>query len=370
MLKGYIEGYYGRLFSQDERAKVINHMGKLKMDFYLYGPKEDLYHRIEWGKTYPAEEQKTLRNLVDQCKKNKIKPIFAISPGLQSSVLSKNFIKTLTSKLKQAHQLGFNDFAIFFDDIEHKKDKELAKFHLTIINLVSSVDFLKKNSLMVCPTVYCKSFAKGNIQKNEYLKALAEDIDPSISILWTGDEVVSQSIPQKGIKELKSLFSNPIIIWDNYYANDYCPSRFYIGPYKGRKSLGNLTKAIGINPTGMPYTDMMCLSRFMKEETDKQILNNFDIPSEFIKILPYFSDPFKNFPLLKPRDIEKLQKTQYKLCIEWKSDLQLEWAPFLWQFYSDLLLLKKLKKKDSKFNLEEWVKRRYSDPLKKTILRN
>ena len=370
MLKGYIEGYYGRLFSRDERAKVINHMGKLKMDFYLYGPKEDLYHRIEWGKTYPSKEQKTLRNLVDQCKKNKIKPIFAISPGLQSSKLSKNFVKTLTSKLKQAHQLGFNDFAIFFDDIEHKKDKELAKFHLTIINLVSSIDFLKKNSLMVCPTVYCKSFAKGNIQKNEYLKVLAEDIDPSISILWTGDEVVSQSIPQKGIKELKSLFSNPIIIWDNYYANDYCPSRFYIGPYKGRKSLGNLTKAIGINPTGMPYTDMMCLSRFMKEETDKQILNNFDIPSEFIKILPYFSDPFKNFPLLKPRDIEKLQKTQYKLCIEWKSDLQLEWAPFLWQFYSDLLLLKKLKKGDSKFNLEEWVKRRYSDPLKKTILRN
>ena len=74
MLKGYIEGYYGRLFSKDERARVINHMGKLKMDFYLYGPKEDLYHRIEWGKTYPAEEQKTLRNLVDQCKKNKIKP--------------------------------------------------------------------------------------------------------------------------------------------------------------------------------------------------------------------------------------------------------------------------------------------------------
>ena len=113
IINGYIEGYYGRLFSQEERAKVIYHMGKLKMDFYLYGPKEDLYHRIEWGKTYPAEEQKTLRNLVDQCKKNKIKPIFAISPGLQSSVLSKNFIKTLTSKLKQAHQLGFKDFAIF-----------------------------------------------------------------------------------------------------------------------------------------------------------------------------------------------------------------------------------------------------------------
>ena len=71
MLKGYIEGYYGRLFSQDERAKVINHMGKLKMDFYLYGPKEDLYHRIEWGKTYPAKEQKTLRVLLTDVRKIK-----------------------------------------------------------------------------------------------------------------------------------------------------------------------------------------------------------------------------------------------------------------------------------------------------------
>ena len=35
------------------------------MDFYLYGPKEDLYHRIQWAKPYPVEEQKTLRNLVD-----------------------------------------------------------------------------------------------------------------------------------------------------------------------------------------------------------------------------------------------------------------------------------------------------------------
>ena len=39
-------------------------------------------------------------------------------------------------------------------------------------------------------------------------------------------------------------------------------------------------------------------------------------------------------------------------------------------FPCNTLLLKRLKKRDSKFNLEEWVKRRYSDPLKKTILRN
>ena len=75
-----------------------------------------------------------------------------------------------------------------------------------LFNSFSSIKGLKRNPLMVCPTVYCKSFAKGDIKNNEYLKVLAREIDPSISILWTGDEVVSQSIPQKGIKELKSLF--------------------------------------------------------------------------------------------------------------------------------------------------------------------
>ena len=115
---------------------------------------------------------------------------------------------------------------------------------------------------------------------------------------------------------------------------------------------------------------MICLSRFMQEKTDRQIVDSFDIPQEFIKVFPYFSDPFKNLPSLSLNNIDKLLKTQYKLCIEWKGDLQLEWAPFLWKFYLDLALLKKIKKGDSQFNLEQWLNRRYSDPLKKTILRN
>ena len=46
MQKGYIEGYYGRLFSKEEREIVVSHMGNLKMDFYIYGPKEAPYHRL------------------------------------------------------------------------------------------------------------------------------------------------------------------------------------------------------------------------------------------------------------------------------------------------------------------------------------
>ena len=100
---------------------------------------------------------------------------------------------------------------------------------------------------------------------------MSRGIDPLTTIMWTGDEVVSQSIPKRALKDLKDLFSNPIIIWDNYYANDYCPSRFYIGPHSGRKSLINEVKGIGINPTGLPFTDMICLSR--SAERERQIIS-------------------------------------------------------------------------------------------------
>ena len=370
MLKGYIEGYYGRLFSQEERAKVINHMAKLNMDFYIYGPKEDPYHRVSWEENYPPETERILKSLVDQCKKNKISPVFSLSPGLKISKSTKVIKNYLLAKFRQARKMGFEDFAIFFDDIEHKRDKNLAESHLRIIELVQSFDVSKDSKITICPTVYCTSFAKGDIKNNEYLKSLSEGIDPSISIMWTGKEVVSQSISKKDLKELKDLFSNPIIIWDNYYANDYCPSRFYIGPHSGRKTINNEVQGIGINPTGLPVTDMICLSRFVADKSTREILKEFKIPREFIKVLPYFTNPFKNLPSLDDKNIDAILNTKETLCIEWKSELQLEWAPFLWKFYLDLILLKKIKNEDNQFNLEEWLKRRYSDPLKKIILRN
>lgn len=369
MLKGYIEGYYGRFFSEHERCKVLNHMGRLNMDFYLYGPKEDPFHRVSWEKPYPVSKEKILKSFIKDSKRNSVTPVFALSPGMNITKFSNKYINSLTKKIVQAKKIGFKDFAILFDDIDQARNAELAEIHLKIIQHVSSIKGINKNPLMICPTVYCKSFARGEIKDNEYLQVLAANIDPNINILWTGDEVVSQSISLKSLKDLKSLFKNPIIIWDNLYANDYCPTRFFIGAYTGRASLDKTVEGVGINPTGLPITDSICLERFVSPKTDQQIINSYNIPKNFKFILPYFLDPFKKHQNLTAKKIDKLLSTQNELCIEWKSELQLEWAPFLWNFYLDLILLKKINDGQSEFSLEEWLKRRYSDPLTRTILR-
>ena len=57
--------------------------------------------------------------------------------------------------------MGFEEFAIFFDDIGHKRDKYLAESHLEIIEQLKSLDFIEDSSITVCPTVCVKALQGG-----------------------------------------------------------------------------------------------------------------------------------------------------------------------------------------------------------------
>ena len=54
-VRGYIEGYYGRLLSWPERHDLLGTMHNLGMNAYLYAPKEDACHRIRWRQDWDQE---------------------------------------------------------------------------------------------------------------------------------------------------------------------------------------------------------------------------------------------------------------------------------------------------------------------------
>ena len=54
--KGYIEGFYGRFMSMNDRTILLKKLSELSMDFYIYGPKEDPYHRSNWTSIYPLDK--------------------------------------------------------------------------------------------------------------------------------------------------------------------------------------------------------------------------------------------------------------------------------------------------------------------------
>ncbi|MGB2069624.1 MAG: beta-N-acetylglucosaminidase domain-containing protein, partial [Candidatus Puniceispirillaceae bacterium] len=54
-MRGYIEGYYGRILSWQERHRIVDQLAALGMSSYVYAPKEDVNHRIAWRTAWDGE---------------------------------------------------------------------------------------------------------------------------------------------------------------------------------------------------------------------------------------------------------------------------------------------------------------------------
>ena len=70
ILYGYIEGYYGRLLSWEDRHRIVMGLNKNKMNYYFYAPKEDEKHRLNWRRNYKNEWTKKFKIFADIAKKN------------------------------------------------------------------------------------------------------------------------------------------------------------------------------------------------------------------------------------------------------------------------------------------------------------
>lgn len=130
-LRGVVEGFYGTPWTFDDRADIIDFCRKNNLNSYIYAPKDDPYHREQWRKPYPADKLAELKQLVAVAKKNNVRFIFAVSPGLDlnyKGTKGDEDFKLMIKKLDAMYQIGVRDFAIFFDDIKDKNGNEQAEF--------------------------------------------------------------------------------------------------------------------------------------------------------------------------------------------------------------------------------------------------
>jgi hyaluronoglucosaminidase len=58
--RGLVEGYYGNPYSEADRMGLLKMFGELKMNVYIYGPKDDAYHKSKWREEYPADLAKKI----------------------------------------------------------------------------------------------------------------------------------------------------------------------------------------------------------------------------------------------------------------------------------------------------------------------
>ena len=351
---GYIEGYYGRILSWKSRKLIIKSLKKNKMNTYFYAPKEDICHRTCWRKKYSKNWRLNFQNFIKLSKKNNINVIAGIAPGLDFNFkelldISKNNqnsdFEFLLKKAKQLLEDGATSIALMLDDIPNDFKKKFGinisegKYHGILANKLSQK--LGQNIFFV-PRIYADELI---IENPSYLEDLSKILNPYVKIFYCGKNVVTKTF--KNRERIKNILPNEIIFWDNFYANDYCPRRFFIGPTSGRENLKNIM----INPTGLIKTDLLILdifgfSVFEKFSLQKweNIITAHEIPKVFFKIKKFFLRPdFGQNPStqtynISNDDIEILDHLLWK----WKGKLSREWYPYLFGLKQDLQINKNL----------------------------
>ena len=95
--RGVVEGFYGNPWSHTDRLRQFDFYGKNKLNVYIYGPKDDPYHRNQWREPYPEAEAARISELAKAAAQNTTLA-FALSQS-SSMIFSVQSSQRVTSRL-------------------------------------------------------------------------------------------------------------------------------------------------------------------------------------------------------------------------------------------------------------------------------
>ncbi|NLI40046.1 MAG: hypothetical protein GX421_02490 [Caldisericales bacterium] len=235
---GAIEGYYGKPLSLERRTSLVRTMGSIGLNFFMVAPKNEPHLAKKWRDDLPETLRAEMSQLAVICKENGIELCLSISPG---SRFHKGEIALLVKRVYQLSSYNPNCFALLFDDIGVLRSGNLGKLHAEASNAVLS-SIRKRNPfarLLVCPTQYFGS------RKSEYLCNFLVNLDRSITIFWTGPDVVPEEIGNQSFADFRKVAGRDVVVWDNYPVNDFNPKCLWLGEYYGRH-IGVARKSFGL----------------------------------------------------------------------------------------------------------------------------
>ena len=419
---GYVEGYYGRLFDWQERKAIVDVLARNNLGRYLYAPKEDIKHRYRWREPY---DKAWLQQFADFCayaNQHKVSVIAGVAPGLDfdfGDLPSSADFNALLSKCLKLIEYGADDICLLMDDIDadfHKRSGSIeseGKAHALLANILADQlpgSFAENTAntantthianpagraIQVVPRIYADELSADT---TAYLPHFIETLDNRHTVLYCGSNIVAESVCQDEIENYLKLTEQKIIVWDNLYANDYCPRRLFLGPWSGRSNAGSVL----LNPTGMVHTDCLLLdimaatirlqvangvARSTENASDaskpdflkdamaldvsedatapdasenavapdaskaingsdiansawRTVLEAHQVPEQFYAIAEYFCHPVFNsrqWQSIDSASQEQFDAIEYLLW-RWKTPLSREWYPFIMSLKHDLLI--------------------------------
>lgn len=252
---GVIEGFYGKPWTWEEREETMRFLATHGYRFYIYAPKADPYLRRKWQEDHPAEIATRLSALSGACKNARVRFGAGISPFEAYNDFNATAKSALARKLSFLDDVGVDDLAILFDDMRGDI-ADLAKLQVEMVHWAR--ERTKATRIIVCPSYYSDDPILDRVfgaRPRNYLEDLGANLDSSIEVFWTGEEVISRQFSDGHLRRVAEQVRRKPFLWDNYPVNDgHRMSQYlHLRGFTGRPgTLADTTSGHAINPALQP----------------------------------------------------------------------------------------------------------------------
>lgn len=252
---GLIEGFYGPLWSWEERDALVRILAAHDYRFWHYAPKADPGVRSEWQRPWPEEHARAMRTFAQRCRALGMRFGVGLTPlGLRADSPAADW-RALAGRLAELDAIGIDELVLCFDDIRGDTP-DLAAQQARIV--AWSAARTAAHRVLVCPTYYSDDPLLDRLfgtRPPDYLEALGRALDPRISVYWTGEEVCARELTAGPIHQIAETLRRPPLIWDNYPVNDgpRMARHLHLRAFTGRPpALAETVEGHAINPALQP----------------------------------------------------------------------------------------------------------------------
>ena len=228
-IRGFIEGYYGIPWSNEDRMSLMEFGGQFKMTCYVFAPKDDPYHTTKWRDEYPEEEIEAIAEMVAVGNANKCRFVWTAHPfmgGFDSSDVDGE-IEALLNKFEQLYSVGVRQFGVLGDDVG-SLNKDVVIQVMTAVSEWADAKGDVYDSVF-CPAGYNHSWQGNYSELNTYDAGFPDNVQ----IFWTG-EAVCQPVEQKTLDHFRDYNATngerrAPLFWLNWPVNDINGKRLMMG---------------------------------------------------------------------------------------------------------------------------------------------
>jgi hypothetical protein len=252
---GIIEGFFGRPYTWEARAAMVEALAPSGYGFYLYAPKADPHLRRRWREPFSDAALANLSDFAQACRRHGVRFGVGLSPYELFLDFNSASKAALGAKLDQLVSLGLDDLGVFFDDMKGDL-ADLAPRQIAIIDWIAARAGSAR--LIVCPSYYTDDPVLDRVfgaRPANYLEDLGKGLDAAIQLMWTGEEVCAKEFSPGHLARVTEQFRRKPFLWDNYPVNDgpRMAQHLHLRAFTGRPaSIGAHIAAHGINTASQP----------------------------------------------------------------------------------------------------------------------